>query len=66
MEQEKKERRQHGFHPLQDIGQLFLSLFARCRCARFFAEAEGMGANRELSAASEESEKQKTDIAHGG
>lgn len=27
MEQEKKERRQHGFHPLQDIGQLFLSLY---------------------------------------
>ena len=27
MEQEKKERRQHGFHPLQDIEQLFLPLY---------------------------------------
>lgn len=27
MEQEKKERKQHGFHPLQDIGQLFLCLY---------------------------------------
>ena len=41
MEQEKKERRQHGFHPLQDIGQLFLSLY-NSRCSRFFAEAECM------------------------
>lgn len=73
MEQEKKERRQHGFHPLQDIGQLFLSLYNSMKKGLrgvgvlcFFAEAEGMGANRGLSAASEESEKQKTDIAHGG
>ncbi len=27
MEQEKKEQRQHVFHPLQDIGQLFLCLY---------------------------------------